>query len=55
MKYIFINDETGNFKTHSLKKNKALAKLNRDAVIIKIYDNTTYLADCSSLVAEQIL
>ena len=55
MKYIYINDETGKIKTHSLKRNKALAKLNKDAVIVNIFNDITFITDCSSMIANRML
>ena len=55
MRYVYVNDVTGTLKTHLLKINKALAKLQRDAVIISQINNTIYIADCSSEVAQRML
>lgn len=54
-KYIYINDETGTIKTHEIKKNKALAKLQRDAVIVSEINNKIFIADCGSKVANILL
>lgn len=42
-------------KTHAIKRNKALAKLQRDAVICNEDANTIFIADCASPYADKML
>ena len=55
MKYVYINDITGKMKCHVLKRNKALAKLQRDAVIIAKINDNIFIAECNSNIAHMVL
>lgn len=52
MKYLYV-DYLDN--AHFIKKNKALAKLQRDAVICRKVDNIIIISDCASPYANRML
>ena len=54
MKYVYMNDITGKMKCHVLKRNKALAKLQRDAVIIAKINDNIFIAECEYTEKEKV-
>lgn len=55
MRYVYVDNFNCKLKCHLLKVNKALAKLQKDAVIIGQVNNTIFIADGSSSIAGKML